>query len=459
MNIIWDERHGKILLYIIEKFSENKIKYFILRNYESLPQANSSKDVDIIVEPGKIKIAKKILLESYKINGLENYYETVYGRGHCLLGMNINAQMSIHIDLIEGYLSKGYEIFTFSELYEHTIEYNGMVVMDKFFEGFMIYIYKQFGYTMPKLKEEYKKNIYQTYKEFPDDFKRQLAEITDKDFANIICDKIYNKDFDGILKLSSKLTKKIRKYVWRKKPIRTLIYSSQFVLQKFNRIIINYKKYSKTFAVMAPDGTGKTTFLDALIDKLNYYYVNNMEDGRFHVYHFRPSILPNLGAVGEKAGVMKQDTNFTDPHRNKPANPLSSLIRIMYYTLDYIIGWQKCVRNDVHYDRYTIFDRYSYDFIVDPLRTKLNLPKSVRKFFVKLTPQPQIVFFLNASPEVVYSRKQELTLSEIERQGDEYLSLANSNTKKFKIINAENTPDQMSDEALHIIISLFTEKL
>jgi thymidylate kinase len=225
------------------------------------------------------------------------------------------------------------------------------------------------------------------------------------------------------------------------------------------RIIFCYKKYAKTFAVMAPDGSGKTTFLDTLLEELQFYYVNKPEDCRFHVYHFRPSILPNLGEVGEKAGVMKQDTNFTDPHRSKPANPLSSLIRISYYTLDYIIGWQKCVRNDVQYDRYTIFDRYSYDLIVDPRRTKLNLPEWVRRFFVALTPQPNVVFFLNATPEVIYARKQELSLEEITRQIGQYRKVAERNSKRFVIIDAEKLPQEMAKEAIKILLDKYTEKL
>lgn len=78
---------------------------------------------------------------------------------------------------------------------------------------------------------------------------------------------------------------------------------------------------------------------------------------KMHVYHFRPSVLPNLGAVGEKAGVMKQDTNFENPHRNKAANPLSSFVRMGYYWLDYLIGGAICIRKDVQFDKITIFDR------------------------------------------------------------------------------------------------------
>lgn len=458
MILTWSELHGTIFQETVTCLKEHNIRYFVLRNYEKLPNENTSKDVDIIIEPGKLMAAKSLLMEAYKNAGLKHYFETIFGRVHCMLGMDEERKISIHIDLIEGYLAKGFEIFTFDELYQHTMWYRGFCVMEPFYEGIMLYIYKQFGYMKPKLKQEYKECIFDTYQREPDQFRNVLSQLTDVNFAGNICNQIAQKDFDAVLQYAPKLTKKLRKYVWKKRPVKTVINTLDFFAQKLLRIVFCYRKYAKTFAVMAPDGTGKTTFLDSVLERLNFYYVNYPDEMRFHVYHFRPSILPNLGEVGEKAGVMKQDTDFTNPHRSKPANPLSSLVRIGYYTLDYILGWQKCVRSDVQYDRYTIFDRYSYDFIVDPLRTKLNLPMWVRKFFVALTPQPKIVFFLDASPEVVYARKQELSLEEIERQGKAYRELALSNPQKFKIINAEKTPDEMADQAVKILLDTFTEK-
>ena len=54
----WDKRHGNILNKILTRFNENNIKYFILRNYEGLPNINPSKDVDIIVDPLFLKKLK-----------------------------------------------------------------------------------------------------------------------------------------------------------------------------------------------------------------------------------------------------------------------------------------------------------------------------------------------------------------------------------------------------------------
>ena len=456
---MWDERHGIVLLNIILKLTKNNIRWLILRGYVGLPDRNPSKDVDILIEPGKIELAQNLLKQAYKEAGLQFFYPSVFGHAHCYVGMSTNNAFSIHIDLIEGYISKGFEVFTFDELYKHVINYNGLNVLDDLMNGVMLLVYKIFGYHHAKLKPAYQDDIFAAQQKYPQEFEKILIRIAGNGLGRKISLLIRDKNFCDVVALEPEFTRALKKYTFCVRPGKTVLYALEFLWQKVERIVLRYKKYAKTFAVIAPDGTGKTTFLETLLKELNFYYVNDEADQRFHVYHFRPSILPNLGAVGEKAGVMKQDTDFTNPHRSKPANPLSSLIRIAYYTLDYIVGWQRCVRNDVHYDRYSVFDRYSYDFIVDPLRTKLNLPRGIRKFFVALTPQPGIVFYLDADPNIIYARKQELSLDEIKRQVAEYRKLVQTNPKRFVTINAEQTPEAMAQEAIVYLLDRYTERI
>lgn len=459
MDIRWNVEHGNLLSSLLEKLKEQKIRYFILRNYEELPEVNPSKDVDIIFEPGKMKIAREKMIEVFKESNIQYYKEELFGHVHSFWGVNVNNEFSIHIDLIEGYFAQGYSVFTFDELYKHVVPYKTFYVLDELYSGIMIYVYKQFGYKKPKLKDEYKEEVFNVYCKNKTEFYDVIANITSKDFASDSCKYIENRDFENLLKNSENLNKILRGYVWRKRPISTLVHVIEFTFQRLGRIIFRYRKYSSNFAVLAPDGTGKTTFLDSLIDKLNYYRVCRMEDNHISVYHFRPNILPNLGEVGEKAGIKKQDTNFTDPHRNKPAGKLSSLVRIGYYDLDYIIGWQMRVRKDTKENKWTIFDRYSYDLIADPLRTRLSLPDWVRKFFVGLTPKPNVIFCLMTDANTVFSRKQELELSEIERQLEVYKNIALSDKKRFHILDASQTPNEISNDALIILFDRYMKKI
>lgn len=455
---MWNQVCAEIFSDFTASAEKENIRCFVLRNYETLPEENPSKDVDIIIEPGKIKRARRLLKEIYRKRGMEYYHYYRVGRVHCMHGISASGRYGIHIDLIEGYLSKGYEIFSFDELYSHTIRYRNFIVLESFFAGVLLLIYKLFGYRNPKLKAEYRETIYEVYQTNPEHYISDLARLTNSEFASRLCSKIAKKDFDSVIKEAPEFTKYLKRYARRRIPLKTIKNRIAFFGQKFFRCGLFYRKYKKVFAVLAPDGTGKTTFLDALLREIDLHYVNYPEDRRCNVLHFRPTILPNLGEVGEKTGVMKQDTDFTNPHRKKPANPFSSFLRISYYTLDYIIGWQKIVRRDVRFDRFTVFDRYSYDFIVDPLRTRLNLPKGLRKFFVFLTPKPKAVFVLYASSEVIYRRKQELTLEEIERQSEAYAELSEKN-RRFIRIDAEQTPERMASTAMKVIMDRFAEKL
>ena len=370
--------------------------------------------------------------------------------------MDINAEIGIHIDIIGSYVSKGSEIFTFDEMYIYTEKYNELRVLNKFFEGVMVFIYKQFNYR-PILKKEYQEIIYNTHKQYPE-FKELISKLVGSQLAEKIFLQIENKDFDKMLVYSNDLTDALKRFAIKKSLLKTFKYTLEFYWDKLNRIVFRYSKYSKVFSVMAPDGAGKTTFIDALIKKIDFYFVNDKDDNRCNVYHFRPNIFPNLGELGEKAGIKDQDKDFTNPHRAKPANRLSSFVRIIYYWLDYVIGFNVLVRKDVQYDRFSVFDRYSYDLLVDPTRTRLNLPLWLRKLFVKCMPHPKVVFYLDASPEVIYKRKQELTLDEITRQNKLYKKVASSN-KRFITLDSNRPVNESVDEAIKIILENFTFKL
>lgn len=451
---MWNEVCSKIFSDYIKKLNNQSIRYFVLRNYEELPENNTAKDIDIVVDPKREKDALDIIKSVYKENGLEYYDQAVFEKMICTHGMSVKNNTGIHIDLIAGYISRGYEIYSFEELYAHVISFKNFYVLDELMDGVILLVYKIFGYKKPKLKNTYRKKIYETYVHHSKEYQEELAKITNQNYAKKIIKYIKNNQFDEIIRDGKRFSKHLREYSYRKNCVKTVARKIRFLWQKANRIIFSYRKHRRVFAVLAPDGTGKTTFLNCLIEKLNHYYVSGENDGKFHIYHFRPNVFPNLGEIGEKTRIMEQDTNFTDPHRNKAVNPISSMIRMVYYMLDYIIGWQKCVRNDVRCDRYSIFDRYSYDFIIDPLRSKINLPEGVRKFLVKFTPKPPIVFVLKASAETIYSRKQELPKKEIERQLKEYEQLANSH-KRFFIIDAEKPSEEMAMEALQIIFKRY----
>ncbi len=454
---MWNQLCAKVFKDFTKTLEKENIRYFVLRNYKKLPEGNDSKDVDIVIDPKDIKKADVIVRQVYDDNGLEYYDEARFDKLRCTHGMSWENKTGIHIDLICGYRVRGYEIYTFDELYSHATKYKDFYVLGGFMDGLMVLIYKLFGYKKPVLKERYREEIFDSYTNNKDEFRAEIIKLLGRELSIKVIDDISEKRFDNIIEYSSQITKRLIKYAKKKYRFKSLRGHLHFLWQKFDRVILRYRKHKRVLAVLGPDGVGKTTFIDALIEQLNLYYVSDLEDRKVDVYHFRPTILPNLGEIGEKAKVMEQDKDFTNPHRQKPANPVSSFFRIAYYSLDYIVGWQKIVRKNVKYDQITLFDRYSYDFIIDPRRTRLRLPKWIRKFFARITPQPGIVFILEADADVIFSRKKELPKEEIERQLKEYKLLAQSN-KRFVMINTEKQPYEMADEAVKIVLEKYAKQ-
>jgi hypothetical protein len=455
MNSKWNAVHSEIFMDLVEKLNKEKIKFFILRNYEELPENNTAKDVDIIVDPEEISKANKIIIDIYKQHDFSHSFFVRFASLYCWHGMDIDRHLSIHIDLLAGYQMKGYEVFTFNELYAHTIDYKGFKVLDHLYEGLMVFICKQFGYN-PILKQEYKNIIYNSFNNYPE-LSQLLNQIIGLELTEKIVSAIAHKDFDRMLSYSDELSSKLRSYSFLKDPIGVINRSITFYWLKFVRIVLNRRKYIKSFSVMAPDGAGKTTFLDSLLNEISFYFITDV-NSKCSIYHFRPQLLPNLGTVGEKAKVMKADKNFTTPHRAKPAGLLSSLLRISYYWIDYVLGWFAITPRDIQFDRFTVFDRYSYDLIVDPTRTRLGLPKWIRKAFVACMPHPKFSFYLDVEPDEIYRRKQELPLYEIKRQVSEYRGLAQT-TKRIILLNGNRPVEQIRDEAVKILLNKFCNKL
>lgn len=454
----WNSKHCEILKSIFLQLNRARIKFFVIRNYKGLPEINESKDVDIVVKHGSAMYAENILKKVFKESGLKYYYRVQIEESLLCRAVSKDGNFAIHIDLMNGYINRGVEIIPFDTLYNHTVEYNGFRVLDELFNGIMLFIYKQFGYKKPFLKQSYQDEIHRVWKKYPE-FSSILSDMIGEKLYLQISEGIKEKDFNQVLSFSREIDKKLRLYSYKHNYLINKYRKFLFVCRKTDRVIFRYRKFEKSFSVMAPDGTGKTTFLEALLNRLAWIYVDTpKEKTRFHVYHFRPQLIPNLGALGEKTGIFIQDTDFSNPHRAKSAGFLSSLFRITYYWFDYVVGWMYYTRKDVQYDHYSVYDRYSYDLLVDPKRTRLNLPSWIRKLYVNCMPHPKLNFYLKADPYIIAQRKAELSLPEIQRQLEAYDLLA-PKKGNICILNANQEVNAIVEKAITYILEMYWEKL
>ena len=124
----------------------------------------------------------------------------------------------------------------------------------------------------------------------------------------------------------------------------------------------------------------------------------------------------------------------TNPHAAKPSGFLGSLFRLFYYTLDYTFGYFiKIYPQNVKKSTIWFFDRYYYDYLIDPKRARISLPPWIIKAVSYIVPKPDLIICLGANPDVIFKRKPELPLSEIKIQVEKLKKFVEENKNSYWI--------------------------
>ncbi|MBO6515838.1 MAG: hypothetical protein JJ975_04730 [Bacteroidia bacterium] len=181
------------------------------------------------------------------------------------------------------------------------------------------------------------------------------------------------------------------------------------------------------------DGAGKSTLIES-----TRKHVNKVLRKPVVVIRHRPSLLPILSTFVHGKEKAEHLATVTNPRMGTNANIFSSLLRFFYYYLDYLFGQFYVYVKYVRRGKVVLYDRYYFDFISDPKRSNIRLPKWLTKLGYKLILKPKINFFIYADPEIVYQRKQELNTQTITQLTRDYLDLFSelkqSDPKKYQAV-------------------------
>lgn len=198
-------------------------------------------------------------------------------------------------------------------------------------------------------------------------------------------------------------------------------------------------------ALLAPDGGGKSTILNALKE----YNITSFAG--VERKYIRPGLFRNIGQY--KPNAQPEMTDNPNPHGRKPDGSLKSWIRFLIYLIDFTLGYFIKVVPLKWQRKLIVFDRYYYDYYVDMYRYHYSLPKWTPYFFSFLIPAPTVTFILCAPADVIYNRKKELTLEETERQCLAFEKVAKK-TKNAILINVDRPITEIVNEIIqHIVIT------
>lgn len=222
------------------------------------------------------------------------------------------------------------------------------------------------------------------------------------------------------------------------------------VLQNLKTVLSKVARFvrdrGKLVAVIGPDGSGKSTVIDAVKKDLRLLYP------QISVYHTRLGLFPELHTglglsnlkrknksmlleMDSKKG--KEKVERTEEEAEKEQSLISKIVSILvlfYYTLEFVVG-RPVIRSKQGENSLILFDRYYYDFFVQ--ENTRNLIWGCRRLLCKLVPDPDYVFHLYADGRTVFERKGELNCGEIDIQNEILERLLKGKKGYFKLDTRE----------------------
>lgn len=396
-----------------------KTNYAVLRNFESLPHI-PGRDIDIIINRQDFYSVKNQFVKIFSQCGYKLFQYYKGSEMHSMVFVEEKSPYKlISFDFLFSIYAKNI-IFLTSEEVLKTKEFNGAIFhVRKDMEFLSKYIYNKILKTpYPEKYKHIEKEAYALY-------------------ANEINDVLKGLGIDKYSSLS-----KIKLCLYKK-------HLSRMLLAHFRYLFVTIRNFlfpqGVSFSFTGPDGVGKTTIINEITEIFErlYKYVP--------IYHFRPLIISNLSEVAYSAGLKKDvDRDYNKPHRGGKTNVLSSFARLFYYSLDYIVGYQRKVKIIMFQRRIVIFDRYYTDIICDSPRSRIYLNYKFLYWFGKLfIPSLNYNILLTASSETILARKKELDEEGIRLINEKIDYLAGK--KGYRKILNEHTPEVAVAEILNYI--------
>jgi thymidylate kinase len=406
--------------------------FVVLRNYENLPQATAN-DIDVLVEPDQRRQAEQVLIRTagecgYKLH-LRAEYATL-----ALYFSAVESRSQIHFDLFAGFTWRGIPFLDSEPFLQSKIQRASFFVPHPAHES-ACNLLSSLVYT-GKLKGKYQASISAGFSNHPETARTLLG----KTYGSILAKRIVDAAIAGRWAEIESLAGVVRATAVRRRLASRPFCTLTAAASDASRVVHRYfHPPGRAVVLCGPDGCGKSTVGPSVVDGL----ARTFSPDKGTQFHWKPAIF----------SARRQATRgpSTTPHSKPPRNALISLVYFKIHWLEFFLGWHLRVRPKLFRGGLVLIDRWYYDFFVDQRRYRLRVPNLMVRLGLAVLPKPDLVFLLDAPPEVLRQRKQEVPEVETRRQREAYLNLVQT-LPNGVVVDASQPPDRVAGDICRKIL-------
>ncbi len=411
--------------------NHNKIPYALVGRTEDYPE-NIGSDIDIVISRSGISEFQRIIweMEDADTKVVSMFQHEIVAFYYVIFHFEGNKRVFIQPDVCTDYYRKGRLLLTADFL----LEGRRKAPKGEFFilapeKEFIYYLLKKIDKrSLSTVQFEHLRLVYQQDKNAA---LRELSSFWKVTDVDIIQEALEKNRCELLLEHG----KKLQEGIHTSHSIRPIDKLKDCVL-KVKRIL---QPTGFVLAVMGPDGSGKSTFLNQFEKDIQPAF-RRMQ--RFHLFP-----VPEA----ENAIVV------SNPHEKKLRGPFLSLCKLCYYLARYRSGHIRYVLPKKIRSTLTIYDRYFDDIVIDPIRYRNGISPRIVRMFCHFIPRPDQWFFLDCPTDVIQARKAEVTAEETERQRQAYLKLANAR-KNSIVLDTNRSVDEISIQACRAMCDLLSKR-
>ncbi|MBI2715676.1 MAG: hypothetical protein HYX37_14680 [Rhizobiales bacterium] len=426
---------GRILLRVFDMLERAGIPYCVLHGYGNF-FANIESDVDCIV--GANTRAHDLLV-LFRRNRHRIGAEVVRYVGHffVLAGRNpdgspcfLTLDFATDCDVNDLPLYSGGEILAgrrrYTQCYIPTIdiEFGALLVRS---------IAKQ------TLDNERARWLSKLFQQDPERCAVQVARFWTDVNAKLILEAARTGEWIPVCERLADLHDELRWRAVRRRPLRFLANKVRGLLGRAKRLL---RPGGVSVVFLGPDGAGKSSVIDAIGPKLSDVFAH------WTCWGFAPSL---------RHFIRRGKRSTSEPHGLPPRSLPVSLVRLAYWFVYHALAFGT-LRLALARSTLVLYDRHFVDILVDQQRYRYGGPVRLLRLLWRFIPKPDLIVLLDAPPDILQARKQEVPFEVTARQREAYLALVRT-LPNGRIVDASVSRARVANTISEIILRWTAERI